>query len=240
MDWQAQQFYELTPEGTPVMPGGEAPKPAKKIALPLFVLMTVLILLAGGYVLYRIWTPSSPAPTTAVCAVGDASCATSSALATNELSSCATLRDDAKIACEDLVYNAQARSSGEIKGCKKIQGEELRAGCEADFAAEEALARIAGAIVTGNPEECTALPAEEDQVSCLDMIVGTDADADGLSLQDEYAAGTLDSDTDADNDGLLDGEEVQNYGTDPRASDTDGDGFTDFQEVQSNHNPLKP
>ncbi|MEW6536397.1 MAG: hypothetical protein AB1454_12365 [Candidatus Auribacterota bacterium] len=36
---------------------------------------------------------------------------------------------------------------------------------------------------------------------------------------------------DMDNDGLLDGEEVNTYGTDPKLADTDNDGFNDYDEI---------
>ena len=45
---------------------------------------------------------------------------------------------------------------------------------------------------------------------------------------------------DTDQDGLLDGEEVNTHGTDPREDDTDGDGATDFDEVEAGTDPLDP
>jgi hypothetical protein len=45
-------------------------------------------------------------------------------------------------------------------------------------------------------------------------------------------------DPDSDDDGLLDGEEVNEYGTDPLGRDTDGDGVDDGAEVRQNADPL--
>ncbi len=44
---------------------------------------------------------------------------------------------------------------------------------------------------------------------------------------------------DTDGDGLIDGEEVNTYKTNPNKADTDGDGFSDGTEVRSKHDPLK-
>lgn len=44
-------------------------------------------------------------------------------------------------------------------------------------------------------------------------------------------------DPDSDDDGLLDGEEVNTYGTDPLVADSDGDGESDFHEVSMGFNP---
>lgn len=45
-------------------------------------------------------------------------------------------------------------------------------------------------------------------------------------------------DTDSDNDGLSDYEEINIHKTSPNNSDTDGDGFSDRQEVKGGYNPL--
>ncbi|WP_135823786.1 helix-turn-helix transcriptional regulator [Halorussus ruber] len=58
-----------------------------------------------------------------------------------------------------------------------------------------------------------------------------DLDGDGLANQRELAAGTNVSVADSDGDGLADGLEVNQYGTDPLAPDTDGDGLSDGAEV---------
>lgn len=65
-----------------------------------------------------------------------------------------------------------------------------------------------------------------------------DINAAGYILQLEVPApvtnniyGTDPNDSDTDNDGLNDGDEVNTYGTDPNDSDTDNDGFSDSLEV---------
>lgn len=62
----------------------------------------------------------------------------------------------------------------------------------------------------------------------LDKLENKDTDGDGIGNT---------TDTDDDNDGLLDTQEMV-LGTDPLKSDTDGDGLTDKQEVQLKTNPL--
>lgn len=59
----------------------------------------------------------------------------------------------------------------------------------------------------------------------------TDSDGDNLRNSDEIRLGTSVIDTDTDNDGLSDGEEVFNYRTNPTDPDTDGDGVSDGDEV---------
>ncbi len=49
---------------------------------------------------------------------------------------------------------------------------------------------------------------------------------------------TSPNDADHDDDGLLDGDEVNNRGTDPTRADTDGDGLNDGAEVDAGTNPL--
>ncbi len=63
------------------------------------------------------------------------------------------------------------------------------------------------------------------------VIFLLDSDGDGLSDEDEAALGTDPDDPDTDNDGLSDGEEVHQHGTDPLAADSDGDGIDDGYEV---------
>jgi hypothetical protein len=70
-------------------------------------------------------------------------------------------------------------------------------------------------------------------------LYGTsDADKDGLSDDEEAQLGTNPNDPDTDNDGLLDGEEVNTYHTKPRDADTDDDGMPDGWEVDHGLDPL--
>ena len=62
-----------------------------------------------------------------------------------------------------------------------------------------------------------------------------DPDADGLTNVREFAAGSDPHVADSDGDGLLDGAEVDVYGTSPTAADTDGDGLRDADEINQYH-----
>ena len=84
----------------------------------------------------------------------------------------------------------------------------------------------------GMPDYC------EDDVAhaCTDANVSDatdDDDSDGLTHLEEFNAGTKPCDNDTDDDGLLDGEEIDTYFTDPPDEDTDGDGPNDFEEINS-------
>jgi MYXO-CTERM domain-containing protein len=48
------------------------------------------------------------------------------------------------------------------------------------------------------------------------------------------------TDADTDDDGLNDGEEVDEHGTDPLNADTDGGGTSDGQEIEDGTDPLDP
>ena len=58
-----------------------------------------------------------------------------------------------------------------------------------------------------------------------------DSDDDGLNNLAEYQAATNPFNSDSDNDGLTDAQEVNQYNSNPLSSDSDGDGLTDWQEV---------
>ncbi|WP_435066164.1 DUF7343 domain-containing protein [Halobaculum sp. EA56] len=62
-----------------------------------------------------------------------------------------------------------------------------------------------------------------------------DPDGDGATNEREVAVGTNLSVADTDEDGLVDGMELDTYGTDPHAADTDGDGLRDGREVDEAH-----
>ena len=59
-----------------------------------------------------------------------------------------------------------------------------------------------------------------------------DYDEDGLSDLQEFNIKSNPDESDTDNDGLSDGEELFNYLTDPTSNDTDGDGQPDGWEMQ--------
>ncbi|MFP6872643.1 MAG: LamG-like jellyroll fold domain-containing protein, partial [Verrucomicrobiales bacterium] len=71
----------------------------------------------------------------------------------------------------------------------------------------------------------------------LDQDGTGDADSDGLTDAQEFAAGSNPNSTDSDGDGLLDAAEVA-AGTDPANSDSDGDGLKDGAEIANGSDPL--
>ncbi|WP_440876888.1 M4 family metallopeptidase [Thalassotalea sp. PLHSN55] len=71
------------------------------------------------------------------------------------------------------------------------------------------------------------------------LDAGFDNDQDSLTNIQEYTFGTNPIVADTDDDGLTDGEEVNDHGTSPLNSDTDGDGLTDHEEITTYlSNPL--
>ncbi len=67
---------------------------------------------------------------------------------------------------------------------------------------------------------------------------GQDPDQDQLSNIDEYLNGSSPNQPDTDFDGLLDGAEVNQYGTNPLSADSDQDVMTDGFEVEYELDPL--
>jgi hypothetical protein len=61
--------------------------------------------------------------------------------------------------------------------------------------------------------------------------VQVDTDGDGLYDDEEAAIGSDPNNTDSDQDGIPDGEEVNVFGSSPISMDTDGDGLPDYNEV---------
>jgi hypothetical protein len=66
---------------------------------------------------------------------------------------------------------------------------------------------------------------------------GVDEDGDGLATAAEREAGTDPFDADSDGDGLDDGVEIEEYGSDPTVKDTDGDGVPDGIEAANGMDP---
>ena len=64
-----------------------------------------------------------------------------------------------------------------------------------------------------------------------DEVAVTDTDQDGITDVQEAAVGSDANNPDTDGDGLLDGEEVNRFLTDPTNPDTDGDTLQDGAEV---------
>jgi hypothetical protein len=73
-----------------------------------------------------------------------------------------------------------------------------------------------------------------------DTDTDTDTDSDGLTDADEAALGTDPNNADSDGDGLPDGREVNDLGTNPLNTDTDSDGLTDGLEIDHSTDPNAP
>jgi len=81
---------------------------------------------------------------------------------------------------------------------------------------------------------------ELDKVGNLTTLTARtqDADSDGLTNEQEYAALTHPTTADTDGDGVSDGNEVSVHGTNPLVTDTDGDDMPDGWEVTHGLSPL--
>ena len=73
---------------------------------------------------------------------------------------------------------------------------------------------------------------------CLN-IFPSDSDDDGLNRRDEIALSLNPDDPDTDADGLLDGDEVNVYLTDPLDADSDDDGLLDGDEIANGADPFQ-
>jgi len=91
---------------------------------------------------------------------------------------------------------------------------------------------------SGEPLSCDGVPVIESLVVSPDT--STDSDNDGVSDIYESFHGTLPDNPDSDDDGLLDGAEVNQYGTNPLIANSDGDEFDDGEEVDLGLNPALP
>lgn len=114
--------------------------------------------------------------------------------------------------CANRVLLVRGTETGDLLACAGISDEELRDECMS---------------AAGTPAE----PVPEAPV---------DTDGDGLTDEEEAAAGTNPESADTDADSLTDFAEIRTYQSDPLSADTDGDGFSDGTEVENGYNPNGP
>lgn len=89
-------------------------------------------------------------------------------------------------------------------------------------------------VITPTPVEASTTT---EATSTISAPIVKDADADGLSDEEEISLGTNINNIDTDADGLSDYDEVKVYRTNPKIVDTDGDGYKDGDEVKNGFNP---
>ena len=82
-----------------------------------------------------------------------------------------------------------------------------------------------------DPEIAAISLTEVPTIGSVLFTIDTDSDDDGLTDGEELVLGTDPFDSDTDDDGLSDGDEVNVHGTDPLDADTDDDGLSDGDEV---------
>ncbi|MEN0063144.1 MAG: hypothetical protein AAGA48_13395 [Myxococcota bacterium] len=93
----------------------------------------------------------------------------------------------------------------------------------------------------GNPGTDGAFDPAAAVLPSFDCDFTDDLDGDGLTDEEEEDLGSDPLDPDTDNDGLTDGDEVNEYDTDLLDPDTDDDGLTDGDEVNEHDtDPLDP
>lgn len=144
----------------------------------------------------------------------------------------------------DNCVGLAALTAKSATACEQIVNVEKRTACvnavaalltpQADLFSDE----VDAAIAARNPALCAAIADERDRNICYEIVGDADLDLDGFDVGEEAALGTSDTDTDSDDDGLSDFDEVNQWGTDPANPDSDGDSFSDGTEVEGGYNPL--
>jgi hypothetical protein len=122
-----------------------------------------------------------------------------------------------------------------------------------DVLVGDAIGGLAGALVADriaagfvpipllDPEIAAISLTEVPTIGSVLFTIDTDSDDDGLTDGEELVLGTDPFDSDSDDDGLSDGDEVNVYGTDPLNPDSDDDGLSDGDEVNVyGTDPLNP
>ncbi len=151
-------------------------------------------------------------------------------LDTHELETINSLRDPELTDNGHLFFGGAA---GEVHRLRKDFRSSQR--FEIDLVGGNLSMWVASVPKDGPDEDLDGIPDWWERANALDQKDPTDAafdqDADGLTNAEEFAVNGNPNVVDTDGDGLIDGEEVNVYGTDPTVSDTDLDGLDDGAEV---------
>lgn len=151
-------------------------------------------------------------------------CVTLIAREKKDSSSCESLAQEAEEICKDAVILARVADGEGMGLCESVTDPVKKVSCQAVVTAVarssgecvkygvseevcDAEQVITNLLTTGNFAGCATLE-ESERVQCIEVFSSTDADADGLTAQEEAEIGTLDTNPDTDGDGYSDGEEV--------------------------------
>ncbi len=184
------------------------------------------------------------------------SCLSAAALTAKDSQICDDVSDDStKAACQDAVLASSITVASGFEACAGYHDEQVRIECEASWKLTTSRSGecpaplsatecrnggyINAAVEARDPALCDVIDVLEFVDACRELVGPGDLDLDGVSADEEATRGTSDQDTDSDDDGLSDADEINIYKTDPAASDTDRDGFSDGTEVSAGYNPLE-
>lgn len=185
------------------------------------------------------------------------SCIALAALTSNNINDCKKITNiDLQASCNDAILALTLEHEDGYDACQDFSSQEVRVSCQNAWILSSVLsgdcdhpaitedqcafgAILERAITARDPDICAEIFDEELEIYCEQRVDGGDRDFDGVSADEEEYQGTSDYDSDSDDDGLLDGEELYTYFTDPLNPDTDGDGYLDGVEVIGGYDPLR-
>ncbi|HAL50133.1 MAG: S-layer domain protein [Candidatus Uhrbacteria bacterium GW2011_GWD2_41_121] len=185
------------------------------------------------------------------------SCIVLAALTSNNITDCQKVGDqELKSACNDAILTLTLTYEDGYDACQDFSSEEGRVSCQNAWILNSVLNGVCDhpaitqdqcafgsildlAITTRDPDVCAQIIDEELKIYCEQRVDGGDRDFDSVGADEEEYQGTSDYDSDSDDDGLMDGEELRVYFTDPLNPDTDGDGYLDGVEVVGGYDPLR-
>lgn len=150
-------------------------------------------------------------------------------IAEKSIAKCSSLTDRTKSTCVDsIIYNYKS-----LADCKKITESAEKTRCEDLISYRESLNKR-------DSSGCTSIVDTALKNNCIESIknLPPDQDRDGLDDSLELSLGLDPFSSDTDGDKLSDGDEVNQYNTDPFKVDSDQDELADGQEVIIGTSPL--